>query len=152
MAGIGKAIKGLGLLAKKYKKAVTKKAAIQTGKRNIESKKLFEKARARSKEKASEMGWKKNLKERSRVFKEGQDRMKGLEKQIESGVVDRNVKSKDVFKIIKGLKKGGSDKKWIQKAVNPKHKGYCTPMTKKTCTPARKALARTFKKKAKTGW
>jgi len=51
------------------------------------------------------------------------------------------------------LKKGGkSDKKWIQKAVNPKHKGYCTPMTKKTCTPARKALARTFKKKAKTGW
>jgi hypothetical protein len=50
-------------------------------------------------------------------------------------------------------KKGGkADKKWIQKAVNPKHKGYCTPMTKKTCTPARKALARTFKKKAKTGW
>ena len=51
-----------------------------------------------------------------------------------------------------GLKKGGSDKKWIQKAVNPKHKGFCTPMTKKTCTPRRKALARTFKKKAKTGW
>jgi hypothetical protein len=52
-----------------------------------------------------------------------------------------------------GAKKGGkADKKWIQKAVNPKHKGYCTPMTKKTCTPARKALARTFKKKAKTGW
>ena len=46
----------------------------------------------------------------------------------------------------------GTDKKWIQKAVDPKHKGYCTPMTKKTCTPARKALARTFKKKAKTGW
>lgn len=37
-------------------------------------------------------------------------------------------------------------KKWIQKAVNPKHKGYCTPMTKKTCTPARKALAKRFKK------
>ena len=51
-----------------------------------------------------------------------------------------------------GFKKGGTDKKWIQKAVDPKHKGYCTPMTKKTCTPARKALARTFKKKAKTGW
>ena len=51
------------------------------------------------------------------------------------------------------LKEGKStDKNWIQKAVNPKHKGYCTPMTKKTCTPARKALARTFKKKAKTGW
>ena len=51
-----------------------------------------------------------------------------------------------------GLKKGGSDKRWIQKAVNPKHKGFCTPMTKKTCTPRRKALARTFKKKANTGW
>ena len=51
------------------------------------------------------------------------------------------------------LAKGGkADKKWIQKAVNPKHKGFCTPMTKKTCTPRRKALARTFKKKAKTGW
>ena len=55
-------------------------------------------------------------------------------------------------KRVKKAKGGKTDKKWIQKAVNPKHKGYCTPMTKKTCTPARKALARTFKKKAKTGW
>lgn len=38
------------------------------------------------------------------------------------------------------------DKKWIQKAVDPKHKGYCTPMTKSTCTPRRKALAKRFKK------
>ena len=52
-----------------------------------------------------------------------------------------------------GKKKGGKvDKKWIQKAVNPKHKGYCTPMTKKTCTPARKRLAKLFKSKARTGW
>ena len=36
--------------------------------------------------------------------------------------------------------------KWIQKAVNPEHKGFCTPMTKPTCTPARKALAKRFKK------
>ena len=50
-----------------------------------------------------------------------------------------------------GFKKGGAvkDKNWIQKAVNPKHKGFCTPMTKKTCTPKRKALARTFKKMGK---
>lgn len=48
---------------------------------------------------------------------------------------------------------------WIQKAVNPKHKGYCTPMTKETCTPARKALAKRFKKAGRkekksggTGW
>lgn len=38
------------------------------------------------------------------------------------------------------------DGKWIQKAVNPKHKGYCTPMTKETCTPRRKAFAKTMKK------
>jgi hypothetical protein len=37
-------------------------------------------------------------------------------------------------------------KKWIQKAVDPEHKGYCTPMTKPTCTPRRKALAMRFKK------
>ena len=41
------------------------------------------------------------------------------------------------------------DKKWIQKAVNPAHKGYCTTMTKATCTPKRKSLAMTFKKMAK---
>jgi hypothetical protein len=39
-----------------------------------------------------------------------------------------------------------ADKKWIQKAVNPEHKGYCTPMSKPTCTPRRKALAKRFKK------
>ena len=48
------------------------------------------------------------------------------------------------------MKKGGStDKHWIQKAVNPAHKGYCTPMTKPTCTPKRKALAKTLKAMAK---
>ena len=45
-------------------------------------------------------------------------------------------------------KKGG-EKKWIQKAINPAHKGYCTPMSKPTCTPKRKALAITLKKMAK---
>ena len=40
-------------------------------------------------------------------------------------------------------------KNWIQKAVNPKHEGYCTPMTKKTCTGRRKALAMTFKRMAR---
>jgi hypothetical protein len=56
-----------------------------------------------------------------------------------------------VLKTLKKSKKGGAtkDDKWIQKAVNPKHKGYCTPMSKPTCTPKRKALARTFKAMAK---
>lgn len=39
--------------------------------------------------------------------------------------------------------------KWIQKAINPKHKGFCTPQTKATCTPKRKALAKTLRKMAK---
>lgn len=38
--------------------------------------------------------------------------------------------------------KGGN---WIQGAVNPKHKGYCTPMTKSTCTGARRRFALTMK-------
>ena len=42
-----------------------------------------------------------------------------------------------------------TDKDWIQNAVNPKHKGFCTPMSKTTCTPKRKALAKTFKAMAK---
>ena len=29
--------------------------------------------------------------------------------------------------------------------INPDHKGYCTPMTKATCTPQRKALAKRLK-------
>jgi hypothetical protein len=46
------------------------------------------------------------------------------------------------------MKSGG---KWIQKIKTLKaHKGYCTPMTKSTCTPKRAALARTFKKMAKS--
>ena len=36
-------------------------------------------------------------------------------------------------------------KNWIQGAINKKHSGFCTPMTKKTCTPRRKALAKRFK-------
>lgn len=48
------------------------------------------------------------------------------------------------------FKKGGSvNKNWIQKAVNPKHKGFCTPMSKPTCTPKRKALAHTLRALAK---
>lgn len=38
------------------------------------------------------------------------------------------------------------ESKWIQKAVDSDHEGYCTPMTKRTCTPRRKALALRFKK------
>lgn len=40
------------------------------------------------------------------------------------------------------MKKGG----WMKGAVDPKHKGYCTPMTKSTCTGHRRAFAETMKK------
>lgn len=33
------------------------------------------------------------------------------------------------------------DNKWIQNAINPEHEGDCTPMTKPSCTPAKKAFA-----------
>lgn len=39
-----------------------------------------------------------------------------------------------------------SKKNWIAGAVNKDHVGFCTPITKKTCTPARKAFAMTMKK------
>jgi len=38
-----------------------------------------------------------------------------------------------------------NESKWLKGAINPEHKGYCTPMSKKTCTPRRKALAMRFK-------
>ena len=38
-----------------------------------------------------------------------------------------------------------NEKDWIQKAVDPDHEGYCTPMSKPTCTPPRKAFARRAK-------
>jgi hypothetical protein len=48
-------------------------------------------------------------------------------------------------KLISKNKEGGK-KDWIKGAVDPKHEGYCTPMTKDTCTPKRKAFAMTMKK------
>lgn len=63
---------------------------------------------------------------------------------------DTNPTVKDKKDVILGGKTTEDDinevKKWIQKAINPEHKGYCTPMSKKTCTPKRKALAKRFKK------
>jgi len=80
--------------------------------------------------------------EYQKLLNVGSKRQKAIDKAL--GFPSQKVEPK---------KKGGKvDKKWIQKAVNPKHKGYCTPMTKPTCTPARKRLAKLFKKKAKKGW
>ena len=75
-------------------------------------------------------------------------------KQPKAGMVDPNgAYTKVQQRTLGNMKKGGAvkakDGKWIQKAINPKHKGYCTPMTKATCTPKRKALAMTLKKMAK---
>lgn len=83
-------------------------------------------------------------------------------KQWNSGLIPRAANSKKGGHIITNdleldavkdnflppsAKKGTKVKKnWIQGAVNPKHKGYCTPITKSTCTPKRKAFAMTMKK------
>jgi hypothetical protein len=45
----------------------------------------------------------------------------------------------------------GKKNKWIKKAVNPAHKGHCTSMTKKTCIPHKKVLAKSFKKEVDEG-
>lgn len=37
-------------------------------------------------------------------------------------------------------------KNWLKEAVNPNHKGFCTPMSKSTCTGHRRAFALTMKK------
>lgn len=75
-------------------------------------------------------------------------------KKVKAPMVDPKGAYTDVQERTLGsMKKGGKvakDSKWIQKAINPKHKGYCTPMTKSTCTPKRKALAVTLKKMAKS--
>lgn len=70
----------------------------------------------------------------------------------EMNLPPRNVKTKASLTPNKkqGATSMAKEGKWIQKAINPKHKGYCTPMTKKTCTPKRKALAMTLKKMAKS--
>lgn len=47
------------------------------------------------------------------------------------------------FEEVSKMKKGGN---WLKGAVNPAHVGYCTPMTKSTCTGRRRAFAETMKK------
>lgn len=52
-----------------------------------------------------------------------------------------NPELKQALEKVSIKKQGG----WIQKAVNKEHLGFCTPLSKPTCTPHRKALARRFK-------
>ena len=85
MAGIGIAKKGLGLLKQAFKSRGRKpgvfdkvigKGVVDRNVKSKEVKKLLEKSKARSKEKA---GWGAHLKRRSRVFKEGQAKHKALD-------------------------------------------------------------------------
>ena len=66
-----------------------------------------------------------------------EDNMYGTEGDESYGAEENEVSEPEVDE---------EDGNWIQKAVDPEHEGYCTPMSKPTCTPRRKALARTFKK------
>ena len=85
------------------------------------------------------------------------ERLGKLEEQARADASRQKLKGKPGYdangfpvKKKSGVKSKAKEGKWIQKAINPKHKGYCTPMTKKTCTPKRKALAMTLKKMAKS--
>ncbi len=75
------------------------------------------------------------------------------ERYVELANAKRNLSESEITemknlreKIDRIAEKKKKTDKWIQKAVNPSHKGYCTPMSKPTCTPRRKALAMRFKK------
>ena len=79
---VGKAIKGFGKALKSRGRKpgvfdkVIGKGVVDRNVKSKEVKKLLEKSKARSKEKA---GWGAHLKRRSRVFKEGQKRHKALD-------------------------------------------------------------------------
>jgi hypothetical protein len=74
----------------------------------------------------------------------------GATKMKKGGKVPKGMHRMPDGSLMKDSAHKAKEGKWIQKAINPKHKGYCTPMTKKTCTPKRKALAMTLKKMAKS--
>jgi hypothetical protein len=92
-----------------------------------------------------------NQAKRTEIYKKNQATLDSARKENVSKILeDISAKKLKTTLTKNSLKKGGKVKKnWIQGAVNPSHKGFCTPMTKKTCTPKRKALAMTFKKMAK---
>lgn len=80
------------------------------------------------------------FKERSKLAK-----VRGIENY--KGTADQNLKLLAMLRsetlntndipASRKMKDGG----WIKEAINSAHKGYCTPMTKSTCTPHRKAFA-----------
>ena len=50
------------------------------------------------------------------------------------------------FPFVKQVGKTKEYGKWIQSAISKKNEGACSPMSKPSCTPRRKALAKRFKK------
>ena len=98
------------------------------------------------------------LDDRKEVFRFAQEISDGWKRQ-DVTVPARRLAEK-LKKIIEEqtLSEKKKKKNWMGD-LDPEHKGYCTPMTKKTCTPKRKALAKRFKKAARkkkkeggTGW
>jgi len=81
----------------------------------------------------------------SRLFGGGEDEEENIS-EIRKMLQEESSK---YIRLREEKKEKKSDDNWIEKAVNPEHEGYCTPMTKKTCTPKRKAFAMTMKDLAK---
>jgi hypothetical protein len=71
--------------------------------------------------------------------------MKKIQKDSKTLLFENMIKLNPDFKLNKTILTE-TDDKWIQNAINPKHKGFCSPESKSTCTPRRKALAKRFKK------
>lgn len=88
----------------------------------------------------------KKMEDQFNVYTQPGGYMQGNTNMSDGGHYDLNdPKSRSLYYSIENnnnYKDGG----WIKKAINPAHKGYCTPMTKSTCTGHRRALAMTFKK------
>jgi len=68
----------------------------------------------------------------------------GAAGKVNQADLDLKNNPEELSKFLRG--KGLQMKKGGFMGINPEHKGYCTPMTKSTCTPHRKALAKTLKK------
>lgn len=71
--------------------------------------------------------------------------MKKVVKDTKSLLFENMLKLNPDFKLKQGMLNENQDN-WIQNVVDPEHKDYCTPLSKPTCTPKRKALAMRFKK------
>ena len=79
---------------------------------------------------------------RAKKRKIAEAKRKATDQSIRNLAAQQSQEMEDLTPDVQVMKSGG----WISKAINPKHVGYCTPLSKPTCTGHRRALAVRFKK------